>query len=169
MKIFLIGFMGSGKTSIGKRLAKSLNYKFIDLDKSIENSSGQSINAIFEKFGEEHFRKLEKSALEGLQSNTETVVSAGGGTPFYKDNMDFMNNNGTTFYLEVNNDTLFHRLQESRSKRPLIKDLSDEELILFIENKIEKRTPTYLKAHHTIGADHITNAAEKIIELIQKD
>lgn len=166
MKIFLIGFMGAGKTSIGKRLAKSLNYKFIDMDKLIEFNAGQSINELFKEHGEKHFRELEKTTLEELKPDTNIVIATGGGTPCYEQNMEFMNETGTTIYLNLPTDMLFERLIESKSKRPLIKDLTDKDLRAYIAKMLEERSVFYEKANNTVNAAHITNAVEEISQLI---
>lgn len=169
MKIFLIGFMGSGKTSVGKRVAKSLGYKFIDLDKVIESEAGISINEIFDQFGEEHFRTLEKNSLDKLVDSTNTVISTGGGTPCYQNNMHMMNANGITVYLQLNEETLFQRLKDAKVQRPLIKNHSDEELKTFIKDKLKERLPFYSEAQHKVDAQHVSNAVEKISELSRKE
>jgi len=167
MKIFLIGFMGSGKTSIGKRLAKFLGFDFIDLDSVIETKEGKPISKIFMERGETAFRILEQEALQELVKETCVVVATGGGAPCHNNNLQFMNANGTTVYLRLDQEALLQRLTDAKLKRPLIKDLTDAELNRFIEEKMLERTPHYEQAHYTVESAHITNAAERIHELIR--
>ena len=134
MKIFLIGFMGSGKTSIGKRLAKFLGFDFIDLDSVIETKEGKPISKIFMERGETAFRILEQEALQELVKETGVVVATGGGAPCHNNNLQFMNANGTTVYLRLDQEALLQRLTDAKLKRPLIKDLTDAELNRFISN-----------------------------------
>ena len=164
MKIFLLGFMGSGKTSVGKKVARLLGIGFIDLDILVETQSKMSINEIFESQGEDEFRIQEKEALLTL-TQSDIVVATGGGTPCYHGNMEHMNANGTTIYLQLNTQSLRNRLKESTQKRPLIKNLDDKELLHYIEVKLKEREPYYQQANHIIEAGHITNAAEKIMKL----
>ena len=167
MKIFLIGFMGAGKTSVGKSLAKNMGIDFIDLDTHIESTACKSINAIFHDLGEEKFREMERAALADLINKSNCVISTGGGTPCFHGNMKLMNANGKTIYLELTTNQILQRLTESRSKRPLLKDLSVEELEVFIEKKLLERSAVYQKSHHKIDAAHITNATNKILQLLE--
>ncbi|MBL4578534.1 MAG: shikimate kinase [Flavobacteriales bacterium] len=169
MKIFLIGFMGSGKTSVGKRLAKSLDIEFIDLDKHIELRAGKSINDIFRDLGETKFRELEREALADLKGKSKCVIATGGGTPCFHDNIQFMNAGGKTVYLELTGDQLLKRLAKSRSKRPLLKDLTDKELKVFIEEKLKERASSYLEAQHRVDASHVTNTAHRILQLVKSN
>lgn len=147
MRIFLIGFMGCGKSYNGTRLAKVLNMPFVDLDNYIEEKAGKTIAEIFSEQGEEHFRKLEQQALHQMTAFDNIVISCGGGTPCFFDNMEWMNENGDTVYLKCTPQTLEKRLVKGKAKRPLIKDLDEQnELINFIKSKLEKREPFYSKA-----------------------
>ena len=146
MRIFLIGFMGSGKSHIGKRLAPKMDFAFLDLDDFIEQRASSKISALFKKFGESHFRKLEKESLQATASFHRFIIGAGGGTPCYFDNMEWMNNNGLTIYLKTPEDILFERLTRKRAHRPLVASLSDRELRSYIQNKIEEREPYYMQA-----------------------
>ncbi|MBN4072190.1 shikimate kinase [Flavobacteriales bacterium AH-315-E23] len=168
MKIFLIGFMGSGKTSIGKKLAKNLGFKFVDLDHHVEEKAGRSINEIFTEMGEEKFRDLEREVLEDLESHSQTVIATGGGTPCFSDNMQFMKTSGTTVYLQLNGKVILERLANAKASRPLIKNLNDDELRLFIEEKLNERSPIYQEAHYNVNAAHISNAVEEIRSLVEQ-
>jgi shikimate kinase len=141
--IYLIGFMGSGKTTAGKKLASLLGWSFIDLDIKIEEYTGKTIPEIFSGPGEEYFRELETQLLRNLNSLTKTIISTGGGTPCHSDNMDFMINTGLTIYLKMTPGQLKSRLSGSKGERPLIKDLSPAALLTFIENKLSDREVWY--------------------------
>jgi shikimate kinase len=141
--IYIIGFMGSGKTTAGKKLATLLNWSFVDLDKEIEEHSGKSIADIFSQNGEAYFREVESQVLRNLKSNTNMVISTGGGTPCYSDNMDFMLSTGLTIYLKLTTGQLKSRLANSKHIRPLIKDLDQDGLQIFIEEKLAYREKWY--------------------------
>ena len=149
-KVYIIGFMGSGKTTAGKKLAGALGWSFLDLDKKIEDKTGKSIPEIFSEHGEDYFREVESEILKNLECETDTVVSTGGGTPCYADNMDFMSITGLTVYLKLTPLQLRSRLSESKGERPLIKDLGKEELLAFIEEKLHLREPWYNRAEINI-------------------
>lgn len=144
--IYFIGFMGSGKSTAGKKLAASLGWKFIDLDRKIEETEGKTIPEIFSLHGEEYFRQVEAGVLKSLGSLTETVVSTGGGAPCHGDNMEFMKKTGLTVYLKLTPDQLTTRLLESSAERPLIKNIPDEKLKEFIEKKLSIREKWYKMA-----------------------
>ena len=141
--IYIIGFMGSGKTTAGKKLASLLDWSFIDLDKKIEEHTGKTIPEIFSRNGEKYFRKVETHLLRTLISDSNTIISTGGGAPCYNDNMDFMLENGLTLYLKLTPGELKNRLSESNGKRPLIKDLDKDKLQSFIEKKLADREKCY--------------------------
>ncbi|MCJ7616788.1 MAG: shikimate kinase, partial [Desulfobacterales bacterium] len=119
--VYIIGFMGSGKSTAGKKLASHLGWSFIDLDRRIEEHTGKSIPELFSKYGEDYFRDVEANVLKRLKSQTNTIISAGGGTPCHGDNMDFMLETGLTVYLKLTSVQLKYRLSESKGERPLIK------------------------------------------------
>ncbi len=150
MKIFLIGFMGAGKSFFGKRLAAKLKMDFIDLDNFIEENEGQSISTIFENKKEKGFRKIENQYLKILSKKTNTVIACGGGTPCFHNNMQWMNKNGLTIYLKSSNNLLFQRLKKGKRNRPLLKDLSDSELKRFIKIKVADRTGDYEMAKYSV-------------------
>jgi len=136
--------MGSGKTTLGKRLAKKLNKHFFDLDQEIEKSEQLSINQIFEQYGEGEFRKIEAQTLNSLISNNDNfVLSLGGGTPCNQNNMDLINGFGISIYLKYNAGILASRLIGAKAERPLIKNLGEQQLKEFITNKLAEREPFY--------------------------
>jgi shikimate kinase len=145
--VYIIGFMGSGKSTAGRKLATSLGWSFIDLDRRIEEKAGKTIPRIFSQNGEEYFRKIESEILHDLDSESNTVVSTGGGTPCHGENMDFMQQRGLTIYLKMSPGQLTSRLLESSGERPLIKNIPDDKLKDFIEDKLAVREKWYLRAN----------------------
>ncbi|MFI5162504.1 MAG: shikimate kinase [Sphingobacteriales bacterium] len=163
MKIFLIGFMGSGKTTLGRKLAARMNYEFIDLDHKLEQQVELSIAEYFSFFGEDSFRKLEKEVLRKTVYPENVVISTGGGLPCFFDNMDWMKANGKVVYLNLSPKTLADRLEAGKEERPLLQDKHGEALVAFIEKKLEEREPFYSQAN--IIADGLSLTAERL-ELI---
>lgn len=152
--IFLLGYMGSGKSSIGIRLAQKLGVRYIDTDDLIEAGEGMSITEIFSKRGEEYFRDLEQKTLLELKAYPPSIISTGGGMPCYNDGVSLMNDMGITVYLEASVDELVNRLWSERDKRPLISNLKDEsELFGFISKHLSERNSFYLKASYKVDAD----------------
>ncbi|HOU99064.1 MAG TPA: shikimate kinase [Bacteroidales bacterium] len=159
MRYFLIGFMGSGKSTIGNQLARYLNIDFFDLDKYIEKNTRSSIQTIFETEGEEVFRKYESKYLKQIiAASSQSVISTGGGTPCYYDNLQVMQQNGIVIYLKQNTNTLAKRILTSKTKRPLIKNMGEKELLQWIEDKLAERGIYYNQANLIIEAQNI-NAA----------
>lgn len=151
-RIFMIGYMGSGKTTVGKLLAKSLSLSFVDLDAYIENKYRKTIPDLFAEKGEDGFRKIENQSLLEVAEFDNVVISTGGGTPCFFDNMAIMNRTGMTIYLEVHPEDLADHLQASKTIRPLIAGKSREELIPFITGHLSRRECYYRKArivYHT--------------------
>ena len=173
-RILLIGYMGAGKTTLGRALAKEIGVEFIDLDQYIEQRYRKSIADIFAEKGEEGFRLIEQRMLHEVCEFENVVISTGGGTPCFFDNIEYMNRQGTTVFLDVPLERLFIRLSIARSKRPLIKDKSDDELRSFIKENLDKRLPHYTKATHTFVADkledrtQIASSVEKFIKEIMQ-
>lgn len=165
MMIFLIGFMGSGKTTLGKKLARVMGYDFVDLDKVVETRAGQSIPDFFAKHGEEAFRALERDCLQTGLPAENTVVATGGGAPCYYDNMEWMNRHGVTVYLMLEPKALASRLKGS-ADRPLISGLSGAELLAYIEEKLALREPYYRKAAYWVEGLDLT--AEKLAGYIRR-
>jgi shikimate kinase len=144
--IILIGFMGSGKTSIGRKLARKLNYTFIDSDEWIATQENQTITSIFESKGETYFRELEYAFIQSLHGKNEIVLSTGGGMPCYKNAMDLLNSLGTTVYLQRSVLDLAHRVSHSKTKRPLVIGKTPNELKQYIQSMLEIRNPFYEQA-----------------------
>ena len=156
MKVFLIGFMGSGKTTIGKKLANYLKYEFIDLDKLIESKAGMSIVNYFEIHGEPLFRELERDTLQKTEFPENVIIATGGGAPCFGDNMEWMNNNGLVAYLSLSPKALASRLEHSKTDRPLIRHLKGDELIDFISSKLQDREVFYNQAKYVVSASDLT-------------
>lgn len=155
LQIYLIGYMGAGKTTIGRQLASKLSLNFIDLDLFIENRYSKTINQIFKEYGEAYFREIESNILKEIATFENVVISTGGGTPCFFDNIDVMKNNGITVYLETSPGILTKRLSPCKEKRPLIKDKNDEDLMLYIESNLKERIPFYEKSHLVFNTDKI--------------
>jgi shikimate kinase len=155
MNIFLIGFMGSGKTTLGKELANALGYKFVDQDSVIENDLNMTINEIFSKHGESFFREVENKTIIKLGTTDNKVIATGGGAPCFLDNMDRMNANGVTVYLKVDPETLCQRLKDAQAHRPLIKEKTKEELLSFIVSKLEEREKFYSQSKIVLQSSSI--------------
>jgi len=157
MKIILLGYMGSGKTTIGIQLARKLFLNFTDLDDFIEEKEQQSIKEIFKQKGEIYFRKIEHKYLKQfINENESYVLSLGGGTPCYAGNLDLIlkNKKSLSFYLRGSIPTLFKRLSENKFKRPLISDLSDDQLTEYLAKHLFERSLFYDKATHKISIDN---------------
>ena len=159
-RIFLIGYMGAGKTTLGRALARSLGLQFIDLDCYIEERYRKTISQIFAEKGEEEFRNIERRMLHEVGEFENVIISTGGGTPCFFDNVGYMNGQGTTVFLDVPVERLFIRLSIARAKRPLIKDKSDDELRAFIAEQLERRMPHYSKALYMFRADRLEDKTQ---------
>jgi shikimate kinase len=156
MRIFLIGYMGCGKSTMGRALAASLNLTFIDLDTYLEERYFKTIPQIFAEEGEESFRLKERKMLEEVAAFDQVIVATGGGAPCFFDNMDLMNSSGICFFLDVDIDSLVNRLIHAKTERPLIKGKSPDELRFFIEGMMQKRRPFYEKARFILNGSEIT-------------
>ncbi|MCB9305499.1 MAG: shikimate kinase [Lewinellaceae bacterium] len=148
-RIFLIGFMGSGKTRWGRVVADTLHYPYLDLDEEIEGGERRSVSDIFETDGESGFRKLEQQYLHRMIARPNALISTGGGTPCFFDNMAWMKQHGITIYLKCPPAVLFFRLKNDKP-RPLLKGLDDDGLMDFIEARMIEREPVYLQADHIV-------------------
>jgi shikimate kinase len=146
MLIFIIGYMGAGKTTLGKRLADHLNYHFYDMDDMFEISSGYSIGYYFEKFGEAAFRQKEREILFDHLEDAQTVIATGGGTPCYSDNMEMMNKKGLTVFIDTRFETIMARLEGKMHDRPMLKHIPHEQLPSFIHEHMKNRNEYYSKA-----------------------
>ena len=141
IRVYLIGYMGAGKTTLGKAFARSLGLSFIDLDWYIEERFHKTVQQLFAERSEEGFRELERRMLHEVSEFEDVVISTGGGTPCFFDNMEYMNKQGTTVFLRVDPKVLFRRLRVAKQQRPLLAQKSDEELMDFINAALEKRMP----------------------------
>lgn len=165
MKIFLIGFMGSGKTYWGRELSQKLGMPFFDLDEQVAEHAGKSIPEIFEQEGEEQFRMREKDILHIItESHDSFVMACGGGSPCFFNNIEYMNKSGTTVWLNTDMETIFKRLAAEKERRPLIKDLSDDQLRYFIGKKFAGRKIYYEQADLTVNEEPLL--VETMIEKI---
>ena len=154
--IFLIGFMGSGKTYWGKKWADISGLDFVDLDEIVEKEQGETIAEIFANDGEEHFRNLETNALKKITEKEHVIIACGGGTPCFNDNISWMNDNGTSVYLQSSPENILKRLTGEKEKRPLIKNQKEEELLFYITEKIKEREFFYSKAKLVLNVDDMT-------------
>ncbi len=166
MKLFLIGYMGCGKSSLGRKLAKRADYEFVDMDSVIEQREGAAVSDIFHYAGEEYFRQKERAIIEEIGAMTgDYVVSTGGGVPTWEDNMERMNTLGQTVYLRRTAEQIASRLSpHGRQKRPKLRGLNDEELVEFMTKNMAEREPFYSKATHSIECSSYSD--EEIIEII---
>lgn len=147
MNVILIGYMGSGKTTLGKKLASRLGLQFMDTDKLIESQESKTITEIFANHGENYFRELEKSLVFQLKEQDNLLISTGGGLPCFNNLMDELKEMGITIYLKRPAKELAHRVLNSKKKRPLTDGKSEEELVTFIENALSEREVVYTNAH----------------------
>lgn len=167
-RIFLVGFMASGKSRIGKMLANKLQYVFADADDYIEAKAELTIPQIFETYGETYFRNLERECLQELLQKEKTVVSTGGGMACHFNNMAQMNKKGRTVFLEVPSPIIVSRLLQAKNTRPLVAQFENdkEALLQFVESKLEERRPFYQQAHLTIPCKMLTPT--KIVKLLDE-
>ena len=165
--IIIIGYMGAGKTTVGKALAKELGVMFYDLDWYIESRMRKTVKQIFDEIGEEGFRKIERNMLHEVAEFENVVVSCGGGTPCFFDNMDYMNSVGQTFYLKASTETIVNHLAMSRGERPLLKGKSPEELRDFVGTQLAEREAWYAKASEVVNVDVLDSFSK--IELVVDD
>lgn len=162
--------MGSGKSTTGKKLALSLNWSFIDLDTKIEHAAGMKIRDIFYLKGESWFREIETKSLFELSQVSKAVISTGGGTPCFGDNMGFMVRSGLTIYLRMTPEKLESRLLRASDSRPLLKDIAKKDLREYISRKLEEREKWYLKAEIVVDGFNtdITRLCSLISNLIEE-
>ncbi len=153
MLYFLIGYMGSGKSSLAKRVSRLTRIPYIDSDKAIEAKTGMSVSSIFELHGESYFRELEHEFILSLDDARDLIISTGGGLPCFNDNISLLNKKGTTFYLKLSPDKLSERLINSKTERPLLKGKSEEELLQFLTGHLAEREMYYLQSRYLIDAN----------------
>ena len=164
MKVYLIGYMASGKSLLGKELSELTGYPNVDLDDIFEERYRISVNDFFEKYDEISFRRLEQELLLETESLPNAIVSTGGGAPCFFRNMEFMKINGVSIYLRVNARILADRLQNVKRKRPLLKKVEPGEMEVIIRKHLEEREPFYLQADHVIESQKVE--PEFILKLI---
>ena len=172
-RIILIGYMGSGKTTVGKALSKQTGMMFYDLDWYIESRMHTTVPKLFEERGEEAFRKIEYNMLHEVAEFEDVIISCGGGTPCFFDNMEYLNQQGDVVYLKATPEVLYKHLMMAKTERPLLKGKSSEELIAYITEHLQERAPFYEKARHTLDVsvldsyDKINTSVEQIQKLLK--
>lgn len=154
-RIFLIGYMGSGKTTLGKAYARAMQLQFIDLDWYIEERFHKTVQELFEERKEDGFREIERNMLHEVAEFEDVIIACGGGTPCFFDNIEYMNGKGETVFLDASPEVLFRRLKIAKSKRPLLMDKSDEELMDVIQNALRIRIPFYSQAKYVFNAESL--------------
>lgn len=159
-RIFLIGFMAAGKTTLGKALARDLDLQFIDLDHYIESRYRSTVSQLFAERGEEGFRTIERNMLHEVAEFEDVIIATGGGTPCFYDNMDYMNAQGTTVHLAASIDVIHTRLTIARVQRPLVAGKTADELRDYIAHMLELRAPYYTRANHTFCANHLEDTCQ---------
>jgi len=165
MRIYLIGYMGCGKSTLGHLLASTLELEFIDLDTFLEEKYFRTIPQIFAEEGEAGFRRKEKNVLHEVSAFDDIIVATGGGAPCFFDNMEVMNNSGFCIFLDVDTASLVNRLIHAKTERPIIKGKSPDELYHFIEEMMLKRRPFYEKARYIIKGNEIK--PEQVLKLLE--
>lgn len=167
-RIFLVGYMGAGKTTLGEALAAKLALTFIDLDHFIEARQHKTVSQIFASEGETGFRELERKALAEVAQYEDVVVALGGGTPCFFDNMDVIRAAGLVMWLRPTEDVLIRRLMAGRSKRPILAGIeSEEEMRTFVRKQMAQREPFYRRAQILLGSSHLESRKE-IASTVQK-
>ena len=174
-RIILIGYMGAGKTTVGKALAAELGLPFYDLDWYIETRMHKKVKEIFDEQGEEGFRRIERNMLHEVAEFENVVLSCGGGTPCFFDNMEYMNAQGMVVYLRCSPQVLFRHLKMGKGVRPLLLGKNDEELMAFITEQLRKREEYYMKAANIIDVtlmespDKIAITVNRVRELVAEE
>jgi len=152
-RIILIGYMGSGKTTVGRALSKETGMMFYDLDWYIESRMHTTVSKLFSERGEEAFRKIEYNMLHEVAEFEDVIISCGGGTPCFFDNIDYLNQQGDVVYLKATPETLYKHLLMAKIERPLLKDKTPDELIAYITEHLQERKPFYEKARYTLDVN----------------
>lgn len=160
LRILLIGYMGAGKTTIGKALSDEMNIPFYDLDWYIEARMHRNIKQLFEERGEEGFRKIEQAMLHEVAENENVIIACGGGTPCFFDNMDYMNRQGTTVYLKAIPEVLYAHLKMGKTIRPLLLGKTEEEIGQLIVRQVAERESYYLKAKYVLNINLLSSAGK---------
>ena len=160
-RVILVGYMGSGKTTVGKALSKATGMMFYDLDWYIESRMHKTISQIFAERGEEAFRQIEYNMLHEVAEFEDVIISCGGGTPCFFDNMDYLNQQGDVVYLKASPETLYKHLLMAKVERPLLKNKTADELISYISGHLQERLPYSQKARYTLDVD-VLDAYDRI-------
>lgn len=172
MKLFLVGYAGSGKSTFARLLSRRLECRFVDTDKRVEQMVGASIADIFLYEGEEYFRRSERQALEDVaKCDEDIVVATGGGLPTWSDNMEWMNREGVTVYLRRSAEQILSRLSDyGRQKRPLFRGKSDEELLVFMREQMDEREGYYAKSSVVVDCTTLSDeaAVEHIVNIVKQ-
>lgn len=159
-RIFLIGYMGSGKTTLGRAFARETGLDFIDLDGYVEERLHKTVSEIFAEQGENGFREVERRLLHEAGEFENVVIACGGGTPCFFDNMDYMNHAGDTVFLDVSPEVLFRRLKVAKAKRPLLAGKPDEELMETIVQGLGHRLPFYTQARYRLSGERLETRSQ---------
>jgi shikimate kinase len=167
MRIYLIGYMGCGKSTLGRRLSVHAGLQFVDMDHYIEERNYKTIPQIFAEEGEAEFRNKERKALEELSEFTDIVIATGGGAPCFFDNINMMNQTGKTIYMNIDPGILADRLMNSKTERPLIKGKSRDELVAFIDETLRKRDVFYKQAQYQITEPDID--LDYVMEMLDRE
>lgn len=166
-RLYIVGYMACGKTTFGRALANRMGWDFVDLDEKIARQEGQTVREIIESKGEAQFRQMECHALKHTASIKKVIVACGGGTPCYRDNMEFMTLHGHTLWLLASPAKILERVREVGDTRPLLNGKDDEELMDFIIQHLRQRQPYYCKAMWRLGGDHL-ETDEEIIQTVDE-
>ena len=164
MRIFLIGFMGSGKSFLGKIWGEVHSIPFFDLDELIEEEERSTVENIFATFGEDYFREREAAVLRNTDRFENCIIACGGGTPCYFDNMQWMNKNGATVFLNESEINIYNHLKNDKKIRPLIISQDDKSLQAFIKNKLQQRIPFYKECRLVLTSDQLNKDGFAVIQ-----
>lgn len=159
-RLYIVGYMAAGKTTFGRALAERIGWEFIDLDEEIERDTGMAVSELMEKEGEEAFRILESRLLKATAMKKNVVVSCGGGTPCFFDNMEFMTIHGESLWVIASPERIMERIRIAGPTRPLLKDLDDPALLERIKSHLRSRQPYYARANRRISGEHLENSGE---------
>lgn len=169
MRIYLTGFMGAGKTFLGKLWAEDNSLSFFDLDLLIEDEERMSVEKIFSTYGEDYFREKEAAVLRNTDRFDDCIIACGGGTPCFFDNMQWMNKTGVTVFLNESPENIFHHIINEKKMRPLLKSQTAESLPVFIEEKLNERIPFYSQSKISLPTEHLNrNGFNFILKKIQQ-
>lgn len=166
-RIVLIGYMGAGKTTVGRMLAKDMGLMFYDLDWYITSRMRRTVAQIFEESGEEGFRRIERNMLHEVAEFENVVISCGGGTPCFFDNMDYLNLQSETVYLKATPEVLYAHLKMGKSVRPLLLNKTPEEVEAFVKQQLQQREPYYSKAKHVLDVN-VLDSRDKVRVSVRK-